>query len=1206
MSIPSNLYAEKIYAEQPQILWSLDDQADYITLITESERNISGGWGLTNCTATTSTADVNQPFENSVLNVIEGSVPSTSSLTAECISPDLVNFTSLNSALGSFTIGAYFYSNSAYLTQVQIGFEYTDTTTSTIIQELETFNTSIFQSWSFVSGTFNIPNENTDFRIVLKFIYSSGGGSTSDYQFYVNGISAGQWAEEFNTTSLGVTPVSLPSTIALSVDGAVAADAYGLGGESGYYIVDNNSLVARNSGVPMVFGATGITRLTPNTGNKPSLILPAQGFLNKLGQYKDYTVEFWIRVNSDAYTPKRIFGPIASTDGIYVESGFITMVIGKQFASHFVGEWFRPMLVHFRVSRNSASLLINGEEVISLTIETDQLSLPNELDNAGDNQDWIGFYSYEDVTPIEIDCVAIYSYAVPVNVAKRRWVYGQGVVSPESINSAYGGTQAFIDYPFADYTGNYQYPNFAQWEQGNFDNLATTTTALRTPEYALPQIFLESKTVQELYDDNKLIQDPLDSSFITFRPNSTWNTEDCYFNFSRFDVLNDEVHAVYGVFSSDDLTTEETLFKIYNKLTGNYFAIRKDLDEIHYYLYFNGTEEEIYTTDIIVQDEKYSAGIQINSLVNFFGANVAAFFGNRNGLEMYVGGDESGSYQFTGKIYSIGISTNYNANEIADHFETNGTAILDSYLATGSAESANALALLAHTASYTLLPTEAYDTFFLDIGVSGFWEDYLPLSYFAQYVTNDVGNTYYDLDFLQYNVGYPSPTKLAEDEIVGSWTYEELKEEYAHPVQKTYLQLDNTLYTGWNNYEDMAQKAVKFYEYDTTDALVRSYITLQYIAEGANTPINNFPNYVPAKEDRIINIDEYPNWLTTKFEVVDNTLIYPTKTVDFNDLAVVYHLDFNVRGILKKPINLRRLELASQAFNDNAFNPVGTRFGVNLFPYTRSGLYYDYKAKNPFSIYKGSTPYLYLNRTSGIEIRGSFDPLVARGLAIPINPNVADNYRVSAMQVWMRYDQEQFPITATEIFEVVYKGDTIKFYIMADNPEATRARIYARSLTTGQTVNGISYFLNGSIVREPVLTIKEWSVLGVAFASALNFDLFIGGINLTGPLVFNNIAYYQANNLQQVQSTLTRPWLKVKTDGVTNFDWEYWINSFNWEGVLVITASDAYGVNPADIYKTYIGTNKIIVDDGDGMSLDSDDISVYSDTLWTTRVGSAV
>ena len=103
--------------------------------------------------------------------------------------------------------------------------------------------------------------------------------------------------------------------------------------------------------------------------------------------------------------------------------------------------------------------------------------------------------------------------------------------------------------------------------------------------------------------------------------------------------------------------------------------------------------------------------------------------------------------------------------------------------------------------------------------------------------------------------------------------------------------------------------------------------------------------------------------------------------------------------------------------------------------------------------------------------------------------------------------------------------------MVADNPDASRARIYAKSLTTDQLYNGLSYFINGSIVREPVLTLKEWSVLGIAFANALNFDLFIGGINLTGPLVYNNIAFYQANNLQQVQSTLTRPWLRVSLTG---------------------------------------------------------------------------
>jgi hypothetical protein len=31
-----------------------------------------------------------------------------------------------------------------------------------------------------------------------------------------------------------------------------------------------------------------------------------------------------------------------------LKAGFLTLVIGKQFASHFVGEWFRPMLIHIQ------------------------------------------------------------------------------------------------------------------------------------------------------------------------------------------------------------------------------------------------------------------------------------------------------------------------------------------------------------------------------------------------------------------------------------------------------------------------------------------------------------------------------------------------------------------------------------------------------------------------------------------------------------------------------------------------------------------------------------------------------------------------------------------------------------------------------------------------------------------------------------------
>lgn len=1207
MTTPSNLYAEKIYSEQPTALWSLDDESSYVTLITEAERDISG-WSISPGTGTASTSSMGQPFPDSELSEISSTVSAGTSQTIVCISPDLESLSNLNQEFNNLSIGSYIYSNTSFLESISIGYEYENEFTSEIIQELQTYNIDSYQRWSFVSGTFNFPDQNTQFRVVIKFNINNSTGSPINPEIFINGVTAGLWSEEFNATSLGGTSISFPATITPIATSCIEADPYGLGGKVAYYIVKDNAPLAKNSSVPMVYGSNSVTKLFPNTNNNPSLIVPGYGFLNKIGQYKDYTIEFWLRISSDTDVAKKIFGPVASDDGLYVESGFLTLLIGNRFRSYFIGEWFRPMLVHVRLIRDTASVLINGEEVISLPIETNNLVLPEEyvvIDGDEYNQDWLGFYSHENVSPVEIDCVAIYSYSVAATVAKRRWVYGQGVVSPEDINAAYGGTQASIDYTFADYTANYSYPDFADWQQGNIDNLNTSNFALETPEYSLPQIFVGNKTIQELYDDNQDIQSS-GEKFLTFKPNSGWDTTNCYINFPRLNILNSEVKAIYGVFSSDDLASEEILFKIYNPINFNSFVIKKNLDEIVYSLNISGTETILYTTNIIVENEKYAAGIQIDTLTSVFGGNVSSFFGNQNSLQMYVAGDESSTYKFTGNIYSIGISTKYNANEIIGNFENNGTAILDSYLATGSEESQNANELLSHTASYTLLPTVAYETYYLDIGVSGFWEDYLPLSYFGQFVTNDVGNTYYDLDFLQLNLQNPAPTKLKEYETTGSWTYDELLETYAHPTQRTYYQLDNSLITNWNDYQDMSEKAIKFYQYDTSGSVVKSYVTFQYIKDGSNAPQDYFTVLEPAKESGIIDVNDYPNWAVTKFEVVDNTLIYPTNNVDFNKISLVTRLEFNSRGILTKPIKVKKLDISSQSFNDNSFNPIGTRFGVNMFPFTRAGLYFDYKAKNPYSIYKGSTPYLYLSKNSGIELRGSFDQGISRGLAIPINISQAVEYDISAMQLWMRYNLEKFEATPVEIFEIEYEEDTIKFYIVAMNEAGTRGKIFAKSKTTNQEITNITYYINGYYVQYPVLTVREWAVVGVKFANNLSFESFLGQIYITGPLLLNNIAFYQANNLEQVQSTILRPWADVLSTG----NWDDWYNppSINntWRQVLVIASSDLYGVDPTIIYETYIGTNKIIIDDDEGLIIDAEQLKVYTDASWTIRLGTPV
>jgi hypothetical protein len=1191
MSNPSNLYAEKIFSEHPMALWALDEKLDYISLISEEQRDLVSLWDAEGCSFSQGIDLTGEPFIDSYTTKVSCNVPIGSTNEAVFKSPEIVNFSDLEQSLGSFCISTYFYSNTTYLNSIYIGYEYTDTTTSNVIQKLKKFETTIFQEWGFISETFEIPNENTNCKIVIKVVTNSGGDNINDYEVYFNGITFGQWSEEFNVSSLGTTYQTFPENIELSTTASVIeAPAYGISSDIGYYLVNGNSLVAKNTGIPLVFGASNITKLTPNINDEPSFIFPGKGFLHETGRNKDYTIEFWARINSDTTAPKRIFGPIASNDGLYVEGGFLTLFIGGNFSSYFVGEWFRPMLIDIRVIADNATVLLNGEQVISLDFVTSSISLPSLV-----GEDWIGFYAYENVSPVEIDCVAIYSYQVPEIIAKRRYVYGQGVGSAENIDASYGGTSALIDYSFADYTANYKYPDFARWEQGTFDNLTTTATALKPPTYQLPEIFLETKTQDNLYSDCKLIQSET-NSFITFRPTETWDNVSAYLNFPKFNVLSDEVHSIYGVFkiTENDLS-KQILFKIYNSLTGNFFTIKKDGPNIDYYLTYNGIEEDFYSIENFQVGQLVSVGINFSKIVENFGGNIAAFFGEKSGLKMYVGGDDLGQETFTGNIYSVGLSTEFNSTKIQDHFTENGFAIFDS-----------AQTLIDHTASYTLLPTQAYGKLFLDIGVSGYWEDYMPLSYFGQNIINDAGNSFYDLDFLQFNIGYPSSPTLLERESTGSWTYEDLDNEYSSLVQKTYSQIDNSLLTGWKNYEDVKQKALKYYEYNTEDAAIRSYVTFQYISEGANLPQDNFITTVSPKENGVIDISDYSSWTTTKFEVVDNTIIYPRKDIDFNSIAIVYHLDFNIRGTLTKPVLLRKLEVASQALDDNSFNPIGTRLGTSLFPYKKSGIYYDYKSKNPFTIYKGSTPYLYMNRTSGIQVRGDFDFNFDRGISMPVNQFLAENYRVSALQSWIRYDQSSFTATPISLFEVAYKNDTIIFYIVANDKVGNRGRIYAKNKRDNSDFQGISYYVNGKLVREPVLTLSEWSVLGINFGTALDFDLFRGSINLNSPAIFNNISYYQANNLQQVQSKITRPWIKVQNDGVSSKNWAYWLNNYTWEGMLIISASALYGVNAQEIYNNFMGTNKIVIDDDSGVIFDADKMKIYNDTTWSISVGTPV
>lgn len=1234
MSSPSNLYAEKIFSEHPQFLWALDDQADYVSIISEAQRSLSL-WSIDNGTSEETNELLDAPFPDSIINKVRPSTVSSGLFSTTFVSPDIVNLNDLNSILKTFSIGSYFYSSSAYAISIEIGYRYYDDALEAYVDVLKSYDASVKDRWYFVSETFSPEQTNLPLKLIVKINYLGQSLDLDDYIFYINGITFGQWSEEFQSSSLGVNTINLPSDISLSTSKVVEAKAYGLSEYSGYYFVNNNSLMAKNFGIPMVFGSQNITKLYNNQGS-PSLIVPSGGMMSSGGRYKEFTLEFWLRTNNSSTESKRIVGPISSDDGLYLDGPFLILKINNSYQSYYVGQWERPMLIHWKYSTNLSTILMNGEEVISLTIDSNSISLPESTDLLGKSQDWIGFYAHQDIEPIEVDCIAIYPYLVPSLVAKRRFVYGQGVEYPENLNASYGGSSVVFDYSFADYTKNYNYPDLGSWSQGVLDNLVIEDNYLTVPDFLLPSVVTNSNTKKEseLLAACATIQNET-SLFLNLRPDTSWNTVSSYIYIDNFSLLTEPVHAFYGLFKKPAVYSgDEVLIRLEDN-NSNYFSIECVGNDIRYILKYNNIiYPALYETYSVPNDDIFAVGLEIEVFRDYFGNDILAFFNNQSSLKMYVGGTKEFDKTFTGNIYKIAICSEKNVKDISNLFNEIGvpkdyenifnlygpgveydggeadqefwTYYLGSDPETFSPTSFLTTELENHSPSCGITPKNYFDNFYLDLDIRGSWKDYIPLSYFGQYVTDEYGDSRFGLDFIQFNINYPAPTKFKETEVIdeNGWTYSELAADYSYPEQRTYESLDNYLFTGYVDYQDLAEKSVKTYSYDTNESILKTYITFEYLETGANATNGFFTSIQDVPKNGVITPGD--NWINTKYEIVDNVLIYPPKGADFNELAIVVHLEFSVDGIRYQPIKVKNLQLASQAFNYNTANNVGTRFGTNVYPYVNNGYYYNYKAKNPFTIYKGSSPYLYLTRYSGLELRGDYDPLINRGIAIPINSNKTPNYEVMAMQSLIRFNGDFFPYAPTQIMQINAKGKIIKFYMVANHPTGKRAKIYAIDGNTGALYNGIVFYLNGKVVKEPVLNINEWAMLGIGFPSILNFKSYAGSIMINGPIIFNSLSFYQTTNLQAIQSVTQRPWARVKfsTDGL--FDWEYWNDYFVWQGVLVQSSVSYYGVNPSDLYKAYTGTNKIIVDDTRVFSFGDYEYTVFKDILWQSQISDAV
>ena len=404
----------------------------------------------------------------------------------------------------------------------------------------------------------------------------------------------------------------------------------------------------------MVYGSDSITKIIPNENN-PSFIIPGFGFLNETGKYKQYTVEMWLRIDCNSVDNFRIFGPIGSTDGIYIKDGFISLVIGEYFGSHYVGEWYRPMLLQIKTTQTSASLSINGEQVINLNLNLENIDFPLEFNNSNKELDWLGFYSNEDIVAYEIDCLAIYSYLVPDVVSKIRWVTGQGVFSPEVVNSSYGASSVYIDYPYSEYTANYTYPNIGTWDQAANDNMKTTEKNLSIVKHDLPVLFLEDKTESNFFTDNQAVQDE-DVCYFTFRPNSTWNNKKTYAYFDNFTLNAEKIGGIFTVFKIDEsINQNQTLFTIYDINSSDYFKVTLNGTSLSYHFSYNQEVTTLASISSIPLDTYFSAGFTLSAISEYFGLNLSSFFDKTNFLKINLGANQNGLENFLGKFYKFDI-----------------------------------------------------------------------------------------------------------------------------------------------------------------------------------------------------------------------------------------------------------------------------------------------------------------------------------------------------------------------------------------------------------------------------------------------------------------------------------------------------------------------------------------------------------------------
>ena len=1158
--IVSNLYASKIFAEHPITLWTLDEDFAFTNLLSASTQNLYT-WNITDGTSASvaSSTYENRPIVEDGISYITKSA-STSLTTATFPTNFTENHFDIDKK--SICLSTWFLAGTS-IDYVELGI---DVSGSVTYKTIDNQSPSV---WTHASYTVDIPSSSTA-KPIIRVAYLSPESTGSSFNVYFNGLSFSQWSEIYNRDTSGAKPFSLSDSslynaipVSASAYKVSPIQPYGFNDEdTGYYFVNQNKMLANNTSLPMVFGSGNITRVNSAIDQGvPSIALPGKTFLNEGGKYKNLTAEFWIRVFTDSQDPIRVFGPVENSDGIYIEQEFLTLKVGSYTKSYFVGKWYRPMLIDIRYTTSNVSVLLNGDLIIDLDIDV------NNITFASADNDWLGFYATPETYPFELDAVAIYPYIVPEQIARRRFVYAQAVDNPEEIVSDFKGESFFVDFPFAKYTSSMTYPDMNKWSSGFFSNLSGNSRSLSFPDYQLPElkfsytsasVTINNDIFNTFLVDNYNIQSD-EETFIKMRPNESYNEAVGTIYFDSINAISTPVSSIFGVFEAPtvlpNFTNREPIMTFSNSFSPNKFKICISDQGLNYEFQTSASTYQIANYSASASQDLF-VGLDLEELMKKNFAIVGNFFNNPQNVSLNLGGYEN--KVFTGKIRSLTFNNKmFTIKDISALTNTNGTIFF-----TEAEANEEGLHPFTYVGNYTLLPISSYGEIFFDIGCAGYWEDSLPLSYFGTYVKDVNLDPFYDLDLIQFNIDVPGPITMTNSASVA-------------------------------------------------DAFsMKSYITLQDFKIVGKKAYSSYTNTEMIGASRVLDLASEFSTLTKKFEVVDGTIIYPPKgLIDFENYYITIHLEMRVRGIKSKPVNVKRMSLTSLAFDESTEYEIGTRSGHSIIPFTRSDLNYNYKSKNPFLIYRDSTPYLYLTGDSGISVL-PYNSQSLRGVSFPINDHAAASYKLTGLQFWMFYNKDSVISSTQKIATIIgteANAGITDFYDIFLIPELNGKRGSLRIYKNNTLYTNASLFINGRIIDDMKIVPLEWTSVLISFTESNDIILNskVGKFEIYEGFLANNVAFFQ----QQFVNFFSKLTQGEQWSDIDNENWDYptqLASPLTWQQWGEIVIQDIASQTGDSTFKTYLGLSEQVFDDSATAVTSSEGFDALTNTTWIKKEVTAV